>query len=97
MIFFAKVVHNKLASPQAAKLSIHFFPGKSVVRDLIKDTPLIDREKNTEKEIEEKKALHPAGFEPTISLSRGLCSTPALVNNLIILVLHFCASETGVT
>ena len=69
MIFFAKVVHNKLASPQAAKLSIHFFPGKSVVRDLIKDTPLIDREKNTEKEREEKKALHPAGFEPTTSLS----------------------------
>ena len=46
------------------------FPGKSVVmhlvRDLIKDTPLIERD--TEKERDNKKARHPAGYEPMTSL-----------------------------
>ena len=48
------------------------------VRDLIKDTPLIDRERDTEKEREENKAQHPAGFEPMTALSRGMCSTAVL-------------------
>ena len=46
------------------------------MRVLIKDTPLIDWETDIEKEIEEKKPST-LGFEPTISLLRGVCFTAA--------------------
>ena len=48
------------------------------MRNLIKNTPLIDIERDTEIEREEKKAKHPAGFEHTTSLSQGVCSTAVL-------------------
>ena len=48
-------------------------------RTLIKGTPLIDRERDSEKERKkEKKAQHPEGFKPTTSLSCGACSTAVL-------------------
>ena len=40
--------------------------------------PLINRERDTEKKREENKAQQLAGFEPTTSLSRGVCSTTVL-------------------
>ena len=48
------------------------------MRDLIKDTPLIDRERYRERKRREKKAQHPAGFEPTTSLSQAVGSTAVL-------------------
>ena len=70
---FSQFVCIKLASPQAAQRSKHFFQENQLcctsVRDLLKDTPMIERETETETEREEKKAQHLAGFEPTTSLS----------------------------
>ena len=48
------------------------------MRDLIKDSPLIDRERDIAKDSEEKKALHSMGLEPMTSLYKGLCSTAVL-------------------
>ena len=54
------------------------------MRDLIKDTPLIDSD-SKQREREEKKAQHPAGFEPTTSLSLGLCHNRCLNPSTVLL------------
>ena len=70
---FAQSVRIKLASPQAAQLSLHFFQENqkccTSMRDLIMDSPLIDGERDTENGREEKKVKPLAGLKPTTSLS----------------------------
>ena len=68
------------ASPQAAKLSLHFFLGNlknqscfTYTRDLIKDTPLIERYEGEEKR---EKVQHPVGIEPGTSRTIIRCATP---------------------
>ena len=71
-VFFAQSVRIKLALPQTAQLSIYILKENqqccTSVRDLIEYAPLIDKG-STEKEREDKKAQHPAGFKPKTSLS----------------------------
>ena len=57
------------------------------MRDLIRDTPLIERERDTEKEREEKKAQQPAGFKPTASVTKHLlyrCATTAAQRRMLL-------------
>ena len=67
--FFAQSMHIKLASPQAAWVSI-FFVGKSVVLRCWRTHYWEDRE--------DKKSHHLVGFEPMTSKSRGMHSTTVL-------------------
>ena len=62
-IFFAQSVNIKRASPQATQLSL-FFYGKILVLHLLQGPELRVHHR------EEKKAQHPARFEPTTSLLR---------------------------
>ena len=64
----------KLTLPQASWLSI-FFVGISVVLHLLEGLEL---RMHYWEDREEKKAHHPAGFESTTSLLRGMCSTAVL-------------------
>ena len=73
--FFAQSANIKLNLSQAARLSIYFFIGKSVVLQLHEGPELRmdywwDRE--------EEKTQHPAGFKLTTSLSWGVRSTAVL-------------------
>ena len=57
-MFLAHSVRYKLASPQAAQLSLHFFAGKLkpvvpiTVRDQHKDAPLIESWEREEKKVQ---------------------------------------------
>ena len=74
-------MRTKLALSPAAQLSIHFCQENQLCciseRDLIEDTPLIERERYRGKR-EEKKAQHPTEYEPTTSLAQCVCSTTVL-------------------
>ena len=69
LLFFAQSVNIKLASPQATKLSL-FFIEKYLVLHLLEGPELRVHHRA------EKKAQHPAGFEPTTSLLRVVRSKP---------------------
>ena len=69
--FFTQSMLFNFALPKAAQLSI-FFVGKLVVLHLLEGPEL---RTHYWEDREEKKAQHPAGFEPTTSLLRGVLST----------------------
>ena len=71
-------MHIKLASPRAAQLSSIFKIGKSVKLHILEGLEL---RMHYWEDREEKKAQHPAGFEPTTSLLQGVRSNLPLCSN----------------
>ena len=94
---FAQSVRIKLASPQAAKLIVHFFQGNqqccTSMWDLIMDTPLIDGERDTEKEREETTPSIRRDSNPqtlchdACAAARGkLASHPADLGSILVII-----------